>query len=441
MRSGVSTEFNSGRLLLAHRSTKEVDVAARGEKVQSLVGFSFLFFVFTLPFEAADIGISSGRLSLPRICGLLFFALYFFYYNPLTPKRSLARSTPALWCFLAYVTIYTVRGLSISDEFATAFFTRFMTLVQLLGFFWVSSELLKDEDLSRRVLLVYAFAAAILAAGFTLHLPGFSVEIAERSGRATALDYNPNNMATIMAVALVMLIGLSFQPKFKSNFNRVILLALALPLLVGVVSTGSRAGVGALVAGFVVFLLPYRRSKHKLASAILATLGLIAITYMVIRNDAALARWQLVMEGNLANRQELVPIAIDMFFEQPIFGWKPFEFWYELGTRTGKLWGQTDAHNLFLHLLVEVGLVGALPFVIGLWCCAREAWAARHQSMGILPLALLVTMVAAAMTHTYLTRKPLWLALAFTQAGAVTGLRQKKKPGVLLAPRLRTITR
>ena len=98
----------------------------------------------------------------------------------------------------------------------------------------------------------------------------------------------------------------------------------------------------------------------------------------------------------------------------------------ELGRRQGIIFGQKDAHNLFTHLLMEVGLVGAGPFMIGLWLCARGAWRARQGSLGLLPFALLVTALASNLTGTDLALKQFWLVLAITvSAGAVASTRQR----------------
>jgi O-antigen ligase len=86
--------------------------------------------------------------------------------------------------------------------------------------------------------------------------------------------------------------------------------------------------------------------------------------------------------------------------------------WFELGRRTGDMWNIKDAHNLYLHLLLEVGIAGAAAFFAGLYLCARAAWRARMGAFGFLPMALLVTILSANLTHTYLTRKPQWLFLA-----------------------------
>ena len=169
--------------------------------------------------------------------------------------------------------------------------------------------------------------------------------------------------------------------------------------------------------GFVVYLLPYWRSRGRLTAIILAVLGIAATTYLVMHAPAA-DRWQSASEGKFAGREDIFPAAIAMFLERPFLGWKPLMSSYELGRRVYGLHhpGERDAHNLLLHLFLEGGIVGTMPFLVGLWLCGQSAWQARSKPLGLLPLALFCAVLAASMTHTDLRRKPFWLVLALASA-------------------------
>jgi O-antigen ligase len=112
-----------------------------------------------------------------------------------------------------------------------------------------------------------------------------------------------------------------------------------------------------------------------------------------------------------------------MIRESPMVGWGRTTGFEELGSRIG-LEGRIDAHNFLLYLLLEVGLIGTVPFLTGLGLCLWAAWRARAGPFGILPLALLVSLLATMMTHTGLTAKQFWLFLALALAAAATVKRQ-----------------
>jgi O-antigen ligase len=91
--------------------------------------------------------------------------------------------------------------------------------------------------------------------------------------------------------------------------------------------------------------------------------------------------------------------------------------------------GVRDAHNLVLYLLLEVGVLGTVPALIGLWLVIRAAWKGRFGPLGAAPLALVATVMTAGLTHTFITRKPMWLALAVGLAsGSSIGGRMRGLP-------------
>jgi O-antigen ligase len=251
-----------------------------------------------------------------------------------------------------------------------------------------------------------------------LDLPGFSETLSLRTGdRDTALGMNPNSLASLAAVAGVLLIGLLLSAAFKGAWVQAFFASLILPLLVVSVKTGSRAGIGIFVIGCAIYLLPYWPSRHRVSVFIFALCGIAGMLYLVIQDPTAFTRWQMTFkEGDLTGRDKIFSEAVSMISEKPLFGWQPVEFQIELGTRTGVIWGNRDAHNLFFHFLLEVGMVGAIPFFIGLWLCGRAAWRARKGSLGLLPLAVFLSIMAGSLSHTGVANKHLWLVLAVTTA-------------------------
>jgi O-antigen ligase len=209
------------------------------------------------------------------------------------------------------------------------------------------------------------------------------------------------------------------------------------------VDTGSRGGMAAVAIGFLVYLLPYRQSKggryakSRTIGVILSILSVIAVVYMVGNSPTSRSRWQKTYyEGDVSTRDEIAETGIDMFIEQPLYGWQPFAFNRELGARLHAPSGTRDAHNLFLHLILQVGMVGTILFLVGLWLCGWTAWKARIGTFGLLPLALLVTVLAVNMSSTRIAVKVLWLILALTLATVSTAAKgQGNQPMALFVPR------
>src|SRR5438067_13657048 len=73
---------------------KVIYLLVRARTSPKIVRWTFLLFVFTIPFETIDLGAIPGAASLSRLAGLLFFSTCLFY-----PKVCFRRPLPALWWF------------------------------------------------------------------------------------------------------------------------------------------------------------------------------------------------------------------------------------------------------------------------------------------------------------------------------------------------------
>jgi O-antigen ligase len=406
---------------------KSTYIAIPVARIPTAVRWCFLSFVCTLPFEATELPFVTGSLSLAKLSGLLFFLFYFLYYGPFSTKRSFPYPSRAVWWFLGYIVVFVLNGLFAGEEFVSDFLTRCFTQVQLVVLLWIASDLLKDEKMARSVLLTFSIASGLLAVGNILQLPGFYEEVS--AGRVTAFDYNQNLIAVNMAFAAVMAVGLCLYTSYRIFPSKILLFVLTLCLLVVMVRTGSRGGVAGFMIGSLVYLLPYWRSKRTWIAIVLVILSVAAVLYITAGDPAVLERWrQTYYEGDLAGRDEIYAIVSDMILEKPVLGWSiPGN--YELGRREGGRFFSIarDAHNTPLALLLDVGIVGATPFFVGLWLCGLSAWRARLGSLGLLPLALLFTLVVCMMSGNFVPMKQLWLILALTLAAAPAMSRELEK--------------
>jgi O-antigen ligase len=393
------------------------------ERVPTAVRWSFIAFAAAIPFEGASIATS---LSVSKLSGVFFIACYLFFYNPLSGKRRFPSGSAPLYWFLVYFSVLIINGIFLDESYVRQFISISLTLAQLLLVFWISSSLLAIETLRRRVLLSFAFGAVLSALATLLQVPGFATVIEGHAGeRLTSIDSNPNYVAFTMVIAAVILIGTALDARLQNLWRKAFLASLVLPLLAIAVRTGSRTGVVSFFIGFTICLFAGRQRGRRMTALLLVMLVTGAMTYLVVRYPTVLSRFEEASQGNLAGRQNIIPAALEMIAERPILGWKPIIQWEELGRRTGRVFGTRDAHNLILHLILEVGVLGAAPFLLGVALCVRAAWRARAQVVGILPFALLMTALSSNLSLTYIARKPQWLILALAVAAA-SAMRDKK---------------
>jgi len=286
-------------------------------------------------------------------------------------------------------------------------------------FFWMGSSLLQDAKLARTILLAFSIGSTTLALGALLELPGFSAAAYDTiEGRETVLGMNPNYLGYLTATGALILLGLSLDSSVRFTTKAVFALFTLLQLAV-MINSGSRAAVGGFLLGGLFYLLPHWGGKLRVNQLTFAILGLAAVVYMVAASPGLRERLEKsYYEGDTAGRDTIVVAAFEMFLERPIFGWGPVELWYQLGSRLGLK--RRDVHNTPLHLLVEVGIVGAIPFFLGLWSCGWSAWRARSGRFGFVPVALFVAILAVNMADTFLTTKAFWLVVSFALTAGFT---------------------
>ncbi|HEU4682568.1 MAG TPA: O-antigen ligase family protein, partial [Gemmatimonadales bacterium] len=271
------------------------------------------------------------------------------------------------------------------------------------------------ERVASRALSVLVGACGVRAALPFLGLGRTSDAVWTGGERISALGQNANSAAMILAAGLVTLIGLTLLRRRKSTGGLVLAGLLAVLLGMAVLETGSRGGFAALLGGVLVFALAADTWRQRLRNGAIALVAVVLLALATFRLPMMKNRLvESITTGNMAGREQLYPALWSMFLERPVFGWGPITNTSELALRIGERErASRAAHNLVLELLTATGLVGALPFFLGVWFSVRNAWRARTGMHGALPLALLCTLFIANMSGDWIASKLLWLVLAY----------------------------
>ena len=108
--------------------------------------------------------------------------------------------------------------------------------------------------------------------------------------------------------------------------------------------------------GLSVYLFPYWKHRWRIGAVIFGVIAIAGLAYIAANTPVFYERWlQFTEEGNTSHRDVIFAHALDMISERPLLGWQPVQFEYELGMSYSQRDGVRAAHNMFLHLLMEVG--------------------------------------------------------------------------------------
>ena len=372
-----------------------------------VIRYSYYAFIFSLPFEMAEVTIAG--LPLARLLGLLFLAV-----TILQPRQLYKRPPKAFWYFAVYIAVTAASGINAimdapqSGMFVSPIITTLFTRIQLLVFFWLSFNLLASQEVMKGTALTLAFSCVILA---VLQMFGLTAsEVGQ--GRETAFDANPNTLSAVMSVGLLALVGLAYGRKDVDKKVRLLAWASSAILLLTIVRAGSRGTMIAVAVALVALTVKPHKIREKLKAGVVALLVIASLIWASFSIDTIRERWEKTYyEGDVAGRDVIYPMAWGMFLEKPLLGWGPIIHFHELGNRLGK--EKRDPHNLYLWLLIETGIIGAIPFLAGVWLCFRSAWRARFISGTTLPLAWMIFFLIVATKGTWLVQKILWVILAY----------------------------
>lgn len=183
----------------------------------------------------------------------------------------------------------------------------------------------------------------------------------------TNMGYNANELSLKASIACIA--GFYFLLKQDRLIKQLGLAGLCVLLGAVVLFTGSRKGSIMLLSGVVLYNILRSKDPLKFARNVLISLVFFAAFYLVITKvpvfyDVLGKRLLLTLEmfnadsyvGNsIANRMSLMRIGVDLFKNNPVIGYGIGSFSVVSGTGL-------YAHNNYIELLVDVGVIGAAVY-------------------------------------------------------------------------------
>ena len=372
-----------------------------------------LLLVAALPFEATlNFGpVASGIKALASLT-FVSLALALLIDQELFERFARLWQQPLALAVLAFVLWTSVSILWAPDKGAA--------LGKTVTFLGVFGLMVVIGVLERRYLLlawaVLAFSAALsVPAGYILPVPeGSDMAVSGRFGPGGA---GPNSYSLVLAIAF-------FAAYFGLlSRHRMIAFLLAPVFLYGIVATESRTGLIALVATPLVALFVPRLAA-RLGWRILSmyVLGVAALAVIMLAfpsvGDSASERYttlaQVESEDTWNGRWSLWQGALDVIASHPILGVGAGNFAESAMEHSATVVAHSArkaevagvAHNMFLSVASELGLVGLILFLGILFFAFKTAVSiARGSELGTVIVLGLIVFMIAGMTLTWETQK------------------------------------
>ncbi|MCS7026095.1 MAG: O-antigen ligase family protein [Bryobacteraceae bacterium] len=264
-----------------------------------------------------------------------------------------------------------------------------------LQLFLVTWSVYQGCDRSGRYLALlqaYVFGCWVGVAGL---LWNFSRQLYTGDGRYTAPGFDPNDLAVTLSLAIPMAWRLDLEPGPLRWINRFFV-----PVAVfGVLLTASRSGLVtlAICLGFTLTRLIRltKRSIFRLAIVVGLTFALVNAMWSEISIRRLSTIFEQLSSRDMNGRVDIWQRGYAAFLESPLLGHGAGGFGAAVGTWRSR---ELAAHNAYLGLAVEHGLIGLVLFVSAflavlararnspppepqLWLCLLFAWAVAVTSL------------------------------------------------------------
>jgi hypothetical protein len=322
---------------------------------------------------------------------------------------------------------------------------RASTYVQLVGMGWLIWQLAIDKRRIHSLLNAYVLGVSVCVAGvFANYLSDRTSLVMQMAppetaaydaARYTISGLNENDLGMLLALSIPMAWYLSVEQKSQlRSFLYWLQISCA---SAGIVLTGSRASV--IVAGLALLASPlaFRRRRPKAILGLLAT-GVLAITLAL--SFMPIASWGRIdtirgelLEGTMSKRTIIWGAAMQVFPEHPLSGIGSGTF----GLRIAEVIGiPFAAHNTFLSVLVELGLVGAVLLIVLLIALGFSVSASPYSTK-LLWGVLLVCWIVGVSTLSWEYKKATWFLFAMAPAHAALEDTRKRLRGASTGVRCR----
>lgn len=301
--------------------------------------------------------------------------------------------------------------------------------IQVGAFFLVVATALYTPAHARLVATAFVVGAVL---SVLIGIAGQAAGLAavEQGGRFQGAAGDPNYLAAQLLAATTLAVGLLAST--RNAATRWWLLVSLAPLAYGFVTAQSRGGFVAAIAMLIVAFLVVQR--HRLQLLAMATLVVALVSFSLAATPGAWQRLTSGEEGS-SGRTELWTIGWRIVEDHPFlgvgldnFGVRAIDYTRQPGqlSEVRLIERGQEAHNLYLGLVAETGLLGLVLFLAIAATSLRAGWRAATRfdlvdmgnaaTLARAAVLALVGMLSASFFLPNGTDKRLWVLMALGPA-------------------------
>lgn len=371
---------------------------------RSIISFLFIVYCIFMPFEEA---ISFGFGSILKIVGIILIGVSILFYI----KRKPSRTVLPLFYWLLWM-LFSVLWVT-SSHYWNAFIIIYIGQFALL----LAMEQVDIRDFNFKWIDVGLVITGCVASYVLIKFPATSMFTEE--GRRTIMLNGTTIDPNIVAATIIL--GLHIATNYFLNSNskitKITFGTFSMFMLYGILLTGSR---GALIAFSISFLLKiylegrldYKARKKSIYLILFAILAFF-IMVSILPEDLIESRFskETILglnerEQGSHNRYDIWLAAAELFWKSPIWGFGCGNFINSISLVYSR---QCAAHNAFVLLLIEGGLIGFSFFAIYIY----KIWKSLMKNKEFLTLSILAATLLMSLSLDAIPYKFFWITLIY----------------------------
>jgi O-antigen ligase len=373
-----------------------------GTLLTSIALGALWLFAFTIPLENAFILPGVGTMG--RLVGLVTFVVGVLAVLDSGKLRSLSATHLLMAAFVAWASITYFWSAAPETTIEVL-----QSYIQLLAVVWLIWELAPQPQQQARLMQAYLLGTVVFAVTTILQNPDGSA-----FQRQVAFNINPNDAGLRLALSVPIALYLAATER-----NGWLAWLYRLQIVVagcGLFFTASRGALLALGVALLMIPLTFRMWTRRQRMTMGVAIAFAAIAAITIVPSTAWQRMATagteIQSGTMNDRTVIWRTGLEVFADHPFVGVGAGGFGAGLQRKMSFSWA---AHNTFLSVLVELGVIG---FAIFLFLLVTLA----YSTLGIpafernLWLVMLSTWAVGVSAMTWENSKPTWFLFGLLAA-------------------------
>jgi len=345
----------------------------------------FVVSIFLYPFSA---NIYLIRFLITLVLGI---GIWQFIRNPNIYANFFKRTNYLIWLLLIIILAWFISAMINHTVFISLWSTAergvgLITWIYLTILVVILSVNINKHEKWLTLFKVSTAASIVVIILATLSYFGLYLDKTFYHTRLTGTFGNPLFLASYLLIHF-FITGYLLLDEYKDNGKwNWVYIALGTIQLIGIIWSGSRGTLLALVIGVVSLLIIYyitAKNNFIKRSALVLLIGLSCLMVLIlslkniptIKNNLILGRFvnfSLSKDASFQSRMINSQIALKAFKQKPIFGWGPENYFEAFITNYNKEFQKIDpgelvfdrVHNMPMEILATGGLLLAIPYTI-----------------------------------------------------------------------------